>query len=733
MSVRVISNTYTDIFGNVTSYYQSNAGDKIIQTTKIESNISIEDDAYNSFDTNFVDKEITILGSKSWLTEGFRLGDSITVTFYEIGTSTVVGTLTTTLTYVSDLTIRLTAYFAPYDNPLYFFNVLCNKSHADVEYSINHILQSNVSGQNSLIDGELSNVKFVGVGALSVAGSVNGSLIGNQSGGYLISSVITRNADAYGNRVHTIVTTFINSGVLLQSSFNQGNCLKLFNNVRFIPVSNDITNVPFISYSDNANTGYFGQAYNTGVINSTLTTGINSVDYVLPTTATVVLESSATDLYLGCQYVSIDTDYYKNKVSNQNTLGLLLNAYIPLAVGTYTSIGGLYTIEVVSNTLVSTTRTIVLIFTPLTGFDTLISSFDSNDRLFNIWLKCGTVNHLLFNDQLTKYVDNQQPLDVNLSTIQRHDDNTTNPTYLNIKKTNTEDNIAFYTTFDSVPFEIINSVKYEIIATDGTSEFTLDSVNFDFDSYQINALGQYLINDSKGVINNLPTTSGKKKAILINDTTTDELSLYFPFLNNWKYWVSFLGADSSFYPNQNENWVQYADGTTWNLYGRITKSVTDIDYTYDTLLPLKDYDTEPIINSTIELYRADGTLTTSIFNEIMIVKAIHTYTGYSAVSSWGEITVEQFENSPRWLISTVVDQDGNTNNPLIPITGQLATVTNGTEETIITCLVDGNILSSESKFTSKIFLNVVVALGLVYQDEDPIIDQNINFIKTQEQ
>ena len=60
MSVRVISNTYTDIFGNVTSYYQSNAGDKIIQTTKIESNISIEYDAYNSFDTNFVDKEITI-------------------------------------------------------------------------------------------------------------------------------------------------------------------------------------------------------------------------------------------------------------------------------------------------------------------------------------------------------------------------------------------------------------------------------------------------------------------------------------------------------------------------------------------------------------------------------------------------------------------------------------------------------------------------------------------------
>ena len=36
-------------------------------------------------------------------------------------------------------------------------------------------------------------------------------------------------------------------------------------------------------------------------------------------------------------------------------------------------------------------------------------------------------------------------------------------------------------------------------------------------------------------------------------------------------------------------------------------------------------------------------------------------------------------------------------------------------------------------FTSKIFLNVVVALGLVFQDEDPIIDQNINFLNAQEQ
>ena len=60
MGLKQISNTYTDIFGNVTTSYKANAGDKIVLTSIIEANILIQEDATNSFQIDWINNQLQL-------------------------------------------------------------------------------------------------------------------------------------------------------------------------------------------------------------------------------------------------------------------------------------------------------------------------------------------------------------------------------------------------------------------------------------------------------------------------------------------------------------------------------------------------------------------------------------------------------------------------------------------------------------------------------------------------
>lgn len=707
MGLKHISNTYTDIFGNVTTSYKANAGDKIVLTTKIEANILIQEDNINSFQIDWVNNQLQLLGSKSWLKEGFRVGDTVSFKLYEKATWTLFSTTSLTVDAVDNTYIRFTSGFGGYfDKNAYIIQVSCTRNYDELDFNLNHIDQSGGKSYNSLIDGELSTVKFKALDAVSVSGTKTGLLIGKQSGQYIISSVLTRNADAHSSRVYTIVTTFIQSGIYKEDWFKLGTCLKLCFKYSFYSVAGDISNLTTLEFSENANTGWFDEPFNVETVNSTLTTGITSLDYATASTHTVVIDSSSTALYLGACYISNDTTYYKNKVDSQQDLSYLLNAYIPVAVGTYTDFNSGYEIEITSVTTVGTVHTIDFTFTPL--FTTFIESCDEDNRLFYIWVRCGNINHLVFNNQLTKQVDSTLALSVDSDETYfiRHNINSESDVSKVLYKSNIEDNLAFRSAFYFTPFDVWNSLKLSIIAYNSVTfdEFELDKVFFDLSNAKINSSGQYILNEYQSVGNDLPTTSLKKKAHLTSDLTGDFWTVYYPFVNNWREWEEQLNAPNDFYPNQNNNWLNYITGD-WSVKVKITLSNSTTDYVYRKSLPISDYNTESLITTTFELYRSDNTLVTALLDgEIMTIKAIHDHSTIIGSTFWGEITIEETETSPRYLLSTEIDYDNNANSPIYPISGLRLTQSTVSNITTFSCLVDVSKLNSNAKITSKIYI-----------------------------
>lgn len=726
MPTRLISNSYSDIFGNTLSYYKSNVGDKITLTNTIETNISITEDSTNNIKLDWIDNQIIIQGSLSWINEGFKIGDTISLIAYN-PSGTIYSTRNFTIDYVDNYVLGVVGTLGTYydDSGAILRVINTSRYYEDLELYFNHILNDAQPTFSSLIDGELSKIMFNGIDALAVSGTLNGTLVGNKSGQYLISSVITRIADVGDYRRYEIETTFINSGIYDSTSFDNGNCLKLAINFRMYAESGNITNIQEFKYSELANTGYFDQAYNVDTPNATLTQGIDVIAYNQETTFDIIVDTAETEFSLGCSYIPTDEDYYKNKVTSQIELGYLLNQQI-LAVGTIASENGTYEIEVNSITTVGTTHTINLTFRPLTNFDTFILSKSDSDRLFRIWIKAGNINLTVFNNQITKVFDAELPLNTSLFTYIRHDDNNITSTLKTINKVNKEDDIALYSTFTLTPNKVYNGLNVSIVAYNSVTfkEFDLESMYFDFSTAQINNSGQYLLNISQNVSNNLPNTSNKKTAKLLN--TTGTASIYYPFIVRWEDWLSQTNADVSFYPNQNKDWYTYISGD-WTVKAKLSLETSETNYTEYKNLPIYDYDSEANITSTIELYDSSNNLVTGVISgQIMKIKAIHTFTNYPT-DCWGQITIEPFENSPRWLISTVIDTDNNVNCPLIPITGTNASLTINGHYAIIECYLDTNKLNIQNvSIASKIYSGAVLDYAQFSNDDIVQFSNNDN-------
>jgi hypothetical protein len=281
---------------------------------------------------------------------------------------------------------------------------------------------------------------------------------------------------------------------------------------------------------------------------------------------------------------------------------------------------------------------------------------------------------------------------------------------------NTEDDLSFYGTFLLTKGNIYQSVQAVIEAYNSTTEdaFTLLEVNFNFSAAQISGDGRYLLNETQNVISSLPNTSVKRNATLqlapSLDTMTDYgVSVYLPFLLRWEYWLQQLNASTDFYPNQNKNWTPYDNTGDWSTRLRIT--LTD-DLTHDFVeeITIKDYDSEPIIDQTIELYVDSTNQNVGIVTEgqLMRVVATHTLnnaTAWNQSEIWGMITIEPFESGQRWILSSVVPYDNNVNNPLYPLSGSLINISYPTPNVaVMECFFDPTRINLENgvKFTTKI-------------------------------
>lgn len=721
MPITISNIDFEDMFSVNRTFYQANAGDKQTFTCTITENIAIAETPSILLNYFAGLNQVTLSGA-NFLTEGFEAGDEIEIIIYNTN-GTVHHTNTVDIVSVTATSMVVNASLTWKSGTQYVYIIAKQKGGSKrngLELNLNFVPQSGAINANSLIDGSVNRIVF------NLTGTVNGQTVtGNKvnirSGQYEVSATIT-DQTTYPNKTRTydLEVKFIQNGAMLPSQFDFGGCLKPYFGLvwqrTYGNPNNNLTHV----ICDNANTGWFDEPYNTGVANASLVSGITTLDFNAAQTGTISIDSASTSFGFGSGYIPVDDNYYKNQTVDQSELSMFVETKTSAAPIILTSplnpSGAGYTLEFSNPVTVGTITTWDWQFTPNAAFITFMDARSIGDRLFYIWAKYGTMNLLLFADQLSEKPAAPGVLDMVVHRFVDHSQNYSNDNTTKLGfEGNVEDDIAFIGKF-LVPINAdIRYTKAEIWAVNSVTseEFLLNSSYFDFTGVP-KVGGYYPINQSQTVITTLPTTSEKLTAQLQRDASVDTITdygfrVYLPFLYSWEYWINQPNAAAAFYPNkQTRDWVPYGTEPDWSLQLRITTDINELDHIYKEDIVIKDYDSDPDINQTMILQVVSTAQNVNVIveGELHYVVATHLTTGvWDQSTVWGMITVEPFEGAPRWICSTIVPFDNNQANPLTPISGSFATLTfSAPNLAVITCYFDPSKinLTNGVKFTSKI-------------------------------
>jgi hypothetical protein len=594
----------------------------------------------------------------------------------------------------------------------------------EVDVLLNHSQNNTPFTPFSQIDGEVTRARMTGIGGLAIGGSLNGIAQGYQSGQFLLESSITRivNVDQFFR--WQIEVKFINSGMYDSGWFFSSDCLKAGISTEWAVVSGEPYNRITGTYSLDADTGYYDEPFNTGLLDATLVQGLPEIDYCVPTTGDIIVDGPITDIGIGSCYLPTDVTYYKNKLESQTLLTMAVGTSPALAATTYNSplnpSGAAYDLTVNSVTSVGTVTTINVTITPNAAFQTFIDGRDPVDRRFLLWVRCGNLNLLAHDAQLVCDPPEGGPLLMEQSyAFLDHSENVSDiTTDFTGFECNTEDDIAYVGRFlldKNQPVESF-SIKMEAYNNLTGDDFTLQQVTFGFSTVPISNDGRYLLNESQTIINTLPNTSEKLTAVLDLDGSLDTptqygVRIFAPWLMNWKYWLDLLSASVDFYPAQNQNWEQYDNLLPdWTVRLELSLVIDGLSYTHTEPINIKDYDSNTSVVQNIELYIDSSNINVGIVTEGQLMRVVATHTlvngqFWDPNTTWGMITVEPFQAERRWILSTVVNYDNNTNNPLYPLAGLLMPITYPTPDVArMECYFNPDLinLSEGVKFTTKI-------------------------------
>ena len=723
MPVQIFSKNYTDIFGNSLGYYKTNVGDPITLDVVLHASIRFTS-LTNPMFLDWTTSQITS-SSLNWINEGFRAGDTVVVVVYDVN-GILFNTFTSTILYVDGVICELSSTPYWYDNTAQQFVTITvtGRSRATLEILLNHALNSTSGLSFSLIDGENTRARFENTDGMAVSDVVNGIILVNQSGQFLKDCQIERLTDySSGVLAFQLTVNYINSGIYDPSNFVTSDCLKTYLKMEWASLDGEPFAKTTSVLNESGDTGYFDQPYNTGVVDAVLIQGVNQLDYAIPSTFDVIIDSASTDFAIGSAYQSTNTAYYKNRTYSQSNLAMIIESTIPtigVPINSYINeFLAKYNLKLNSITTVGTINTLNITFTPSALFTTFFDSLEAGDRLMKLWVKFGNLNLLIFDDQATK----EPPIGGDLIPVQNifidHSDNTTESLYShNGYEANTEDDLAFCGKFMLEKGAIYDSITYKIEAFNSTTLESFDLSNCFFNISTVPQVGGvYILNQTQTVQNTLPTTSEKRVASLILEPSLDTLTeygikVYFPFLLRWEYWLQQLNADADFYPNQQtKNWFNFNNLGDWGIRLNIELVKDGLGYVFTDTIKDKDYDSNPNIYQTIELYIDSSNTNVGIVTEGQLMRVIGTHTliggqVWDDATVWGQITVEPTESNPRFLSSTVINYDYNPSNPLTPLVGEVGCKLTFPTPTLakLECYFNPDLinLTNGVKFTTKI-------------------------------
>lgn len=772
MPITLLDSSFTDSFNQTFKVFTANAGDKTTCKFTVLEDVSIITTPTIFFTINSLVKSITLSGnSVSFIKEGFRVGDTITFNAFDGNdalvvnkTTTIVSLTDTELIYSSDIGLF---HGSPNSSTTWLIYKTNTRNIFDI--SLNFIPDSNnttTPNLSSLIDGQETRLGLSpnnSLGSLAVNGVANLIPSGKKSGNFAVTNhKITRkaninkitNAPSFVTKKYEIEFTIENPNILFQEKFKGSNCLKLVALMKFSLSNND--NKPTeLYFNSNANTGWFDEPYNSGTPNSELTSyNIPTLYYNNVGVANQVDFSFALRNYdylvyngfeIGASYVTL-SDYNKNKKDDQTTLlfsgttKYLYNGSLPTSLNCVADIN----ILTVTNTDLVGER-----YSQITGnisfsqfYSTFFDGRIEDDRRIIIWVKCGNVNHILFDGLLQKKLPvGKEITPVTNYYIQENNNNTyaditlTPTNSLSPYSCNIQDNINIFSEFQLKKTDKNTSVIASIVSAKIENnvvldEFTLDEMQFGLNQQDWDIWGT--LYDERQY--NLPNTSSKNKGFLklknVVDANTKMFRLSYPVMINWRYWLNEPNASNIFLNNNtnNKNWRNYSKDTLgYKTYYKLQIERNGVfDYKYQEI-SFWNYDETGVFTSNIELFDADTNtqLTSMVLGKKIKVKATHVYSTNFLYTGWGDIMIETTESNPTWLLSTIVPHQFNTQNPLYPITGTTATYTtvNATTRTI-ECYLDTSKLNGNSfTITSKICDEDIVVVQETFKITEDGIDK----------
>lgn len=761
MPITLLSSSFTDSFNQQFKTFTANAGDSTTCKFTVLEDISIITTPTTFFNINSLVKSITLSGNNaSFIKEGFRVGDTITFNSFDGNdklvvnrTTTIVSLTETELIYSSDIGVF---HGSPNNETTWLIYKTTTRN--SFSLSLNFIADNNNTSTpslGSLIDGEETRLALdpnVTLNILPIDGFTSLLYNGKKSGNFQISNTkVTRkaninrisNAPSFVTKKYEIEFQIVNPNILFQEKFKGANCLKLVALMKFALSNNDSTPTE-LYYKDNANTGWFDEAYNSGSYSSVLesynvpTLYYNDVGISKLANFTFALSNYNYTTYngfeIGACYVTL-SDYNKNKKDNQSTLlgyGSNKLFYTDSLPTTF-----LACIVDVNLTTVTNQDLVGRRYTQVSGtigftqfYSDFFESRTESDRRLIIWVKCANVNHILFDGILQK----RMPVGTEITPvdnyyIQENNNNSysditlTPSNSLSLNACNIQDNITLFSDFNLSKLDKNTSITAKIVAKKSTDEFVLDEMTFGLSQQDWDVWGT-LYSDRQY---NLPNTSSKNRGFLklknVVDANTKSFRLSYPVMINWRYWLTetnaspiFLGANLN-----NKNWRNYSkDALGYNTFYKLEIERNGvIDYKYQQLA-FWNYDETGVFTSNIELFDADNNnapLTSVVLGRKIKIKATHIYSTNFIYDGWGDIMIETTESSPSWLLSTLVPHQANTQNPLYPITGNTATYTivDATTRTI-ECYLDTNKLVGNSfTITSKICDEDIVVINQFFK------------------
>jgi hypothetical protein len=730
MPIKLVSKSYTDIYGNSSSNYKANAGDKIVSKLTISSDIYVRSGSQNTMSFDRFDG-ILMQTQGDFLELGFRKG--MTLNWVTVNESNVVqATYSATIDDVYPLYLVVSGGSLPNLNNTstnsYIWALYSNSTHDEINLSLNFTDGENpTSVPDSLIDGEVSRFSYQGLTALSVGSTANLTQLGKKSGQFAITNTtIKRLADSTnvyvtGRSVRNYEVSFttIFSGMLFEDMFIGKKYLKQFAQLDFRVVSSETITPSTISIDEECDTGWFNEAYNTEIPKVlSASSDVTTLYYNASNTITATIQvkgTTTTQLEIGSVYETLDDTYNLNKAESQSDkLFLLKTGLIGTAnIGTtYTSSGITpYTIILNNFSYVDSegnrTFTVEFSFVPST-FGTFIEGRGDSDRLFYLWLKAENYNYLIFGDNLEYKYEIGVEITPDLSSVFNHSYNLNYSdltTPIECNDINIEDDLGFIADFELFDTDENSLVKSSIVVKNSSTdfEFVLDSIEFDISQQDLN----YWITQTITLNNNLPQSSEKKIAYLIPKIGEGRLfRLYYPFIINWTYWQQLVNTHPYFVSQNisNNDWFNF-QVSPWSL--KIKTEIVRNDKTdwFYKDISIKDYDDSTVV-SDIQIfeYSTMNELTQLKQDVQILIRATHTSPSVWATDVYGQITIEPKESSPRWVMSTEIDTNTDNVNPLYGINdNKLTTSGLGTNVIVFECLLDMTKLSSFNFcITSKI-------------------------------